>query len=73
MSYTVDDLIFRLSEIRTKYGNINVEMCTETEKTGQVQQRVASVSVAISHENVYIDGAPGQWEVQTLILLPEGF
>jgi hypothetical protein len=58
--YTVTKLIKRLQEVEAKYGDIEIRMCTETDKTGQVEQAVADLAVSQGYKKV-------------VILLPEGF
>jgi hypothetical protein len=73
MSYTVSKLIERLQEVKDKYGDIPVEMCTEVNdpkspQHGQVQQEVADLAVAPASSTV---GAGHRLAV--VVLLPEGF
>lgn len=60
-------LIARLEQVQSLYGDLEVQMCTETEKTGQVQQAVADLAVP-SNKSGAIEIANA-----IVVLLPEGF
>lgn len=63
--YTVDELIERLQKAKADHPGeeIRILMCTETKKTGQVEQAVADAAY------VKREGRGGP----VLILLPPGF
>lgn len=62
-------LINRLQEIADKYGDMEVDILTETKKTGQVEQLLGDVAVSNSY---FAEGilTPNQPRAK---LLPEGF
>jgi hypothetical protein len=73
MSHTIDTLIKRLKEIKKKYGNIEIHMLTETEKTGQVQQPVNDLAVATDRNLVQTTEGVVVHKSKIAILLPKGF